>query len=128
MNFDLVLAGLVLTLHLLFILWVVGGILVVRHYPRLKWVHIVSLAYGIFVEIVPWLPCPLTVLEQILEERAGVATYRGSFLFHYLDALVYPNVPVVLLVTLAVVFCVGNLIYYAAVWRKGVLMRRRPGR
>ena len=51
MNFDLVLAGLVLTLHLLFILWVVGGILVVRHYPRLKWVHIVSLAYGIFVEI-----------------------------------------------------------------------------
>jgi hypothetical protein len=126
MNVDLLLAGLILVVHLVFIVWVVGGILVVRRYPRLKWVHLVSLAYSIFIEVVPWPPCPLTVLEQMLEERAGIAAYHGSFLVHYLDALVYPNVPVLLLVTVAVALCGGNLIYYAVAWRKAVRMRRHP--
>lgn len=128
MNIDLVLVGLVLVVHLLFILWVMGGILAVRHYPRLKWFHIGSLAYGIYIEVVPWPPCPLTVLEQMLEERAGMEAYHGSFLVHYLDALVYPNVPLTLLVTVAVAFCVGNLIYYAITWRNTSLMHRRPTR
>jgi hypothetical protein len=35
--------------------------------------------------------CPLTALENWLEVRGGVSTYRGPFLLHYLDALVYPN-------------------------------------
>jgi hypothetical protein len=128
MNIDLMLAGLVLAIHLLFILWVVGGVLVVRRYPGLKWVHIGSLTYSIFVEVVPWPPCPLTVLEQMLEERAGIEAYHGSFLVHYLDALVYPNVPLTLLVTVAVAFCAGNLIYYAVAWRNGSLVRRPPAR
>jgi Protein of Unknown function (DUF2784) len=128
MNINLVLAGLVLVVHLLFILWVVGGVLVVRRYPRLKWVHIASLVYSIFVEVVPWPPCPLTVLEQMLEEQAGLEAFHGSFLAHFLDAVVYPNVSLVLLVAVAVAFCAGNLIYYVFAWRKGVLMRRRPAR
>jgi Protein of Unknown function (DUF2784) len=126
MNIDLALVGLVLAVHLLFILWVVGGVLVVRRYPWLKWVHIGSLVYSIFIEVVPWLPCPLTSLEQALEERAGYAAYRGSFIVHYLDALVYPNLPLALLITVAVAFCVGNLVWYAFVWRRGGLMRRPP--
>lgn len=124
MNVDLLLAGLILVVHLVFIVWVVGGVLVVYRYPRLKWVHIVSLVYSIYIEVVPWPPCPLTVLEQMLEDRAGIAAYHGSFLVHYLDALVYPNVPVLLLVTVAVGLCAGNLIYYAVAWRKAVLRRR----
>jgi Protein of Unknown function (DUF2784) len=101
---------------------------VVRRYPRLKWFHIVSLAYSIFVEVVPWPPCPLTVLEQMLEERAGMAAYHGSFLVHYLDALVYPNLSLLVLVTVAVAFCAVNLIFYGVAWRKPSLIRRRPTR
>jgi hypothetical protein len=78
MNIDLVLAGLVLVLHPLFILWVVVGVLVVRRYRRLKWAHMVSLVHSIVIEVAPWSPC----LEQMLEERAGVAGYHGSFLVH----------------------------------------------
>lgn len=124
MNIDLVLAGLVLGIHLLFILWVMGGILLVHRHPRLKWVHIGSLVYSIFIEIVPWLPCPLTVLEQMLENRAGIVAYHGSFLVHYLDALVYPNVPLTLLVSVAVAFCAANLAYYVLAWRNGCKVRR----
>ena len=128
MNIDLVLAGIVLVIHLLFILWVIGGVLVVRRYPWLKWFHIGSLAYSIYIEVVLWPPCPLTVLEQMLEERAGVRAYRGAFLVHYLDALVYPNLSLTLLVTVAVAFCAGNLIYYVVAWRRGRPMRRRVAR
>lgn len=124
MNIDLVLAGLVLAVHLLFILWVIGGVLLVRRYPGLKWVHIGSLVYSIFIEVLPWPPCPLTVLEQMLEERAGIQAYRGSFLVHYLDALVYPNVPLMVLVTVAVVFCAGNLVYYVVAWQSRKRLRR----
>jgi Protein of Unknown function (DUF2784) len=128
MNIDLVFAGLVLVVHLLFILWVMGGILLVRRYQRLKWFHIVSLAYSIFVEVVPWPPCPLTVLEQMLESRAGIAAYHGSFLVHYLEALVYPSVPLALLVTVAVAFCAANLAYYVLTWRNGSWVCRRSPR
>lgn len=128
MNIDLALAAAVLVVHLLFILWVIGGALVVRRFPRLKWVHIGSLVYGIFVEVAPWPPCPLTVLEQMLEERAGIASYHGSFLVHYLDALVYPNVPLTLLVTVAVAVCAGNLVYYVFTWRNRKLTHRRCAR
>lgn len=122
------LAAAVLVVHLLFILWVLGGVLVVRRFPRLKWAHIGSLVYSIYVEVVPWPPCPLTVLEQMLEERAGVTSYHGSFLVHYLDAMVYPNVPLTLLVTVAVAFCAGNLIYYVFAWRNKRLVRRHAAR
>jgi len=117
MNIDLVLAESVLAVHLLFILWVMGGVLLVRQYPRLKWFHIGSLAYGIFIEVTPWPPCPLTILEQMLEERAGMAAFHGSFLLHYLDELVYPNVSLTLLITVAVALCTANLLYYVFTWR-----------
>ncbi len=37
--------------------------------------------------------CPLTALETWLEVRGNVPAYRGPFLLHYLDAVVYPDIP-----------------------------------
>lgn len=124
MNIYLALAESVLVVHLLFILWVMGGVLLVRHYPSLEWIHIGSLVYGIFIEVAPWPPCPLTILEQMLENHAGIAAFRGSFLLHYLDAFVYPNLPLTLLVSVAVLFCVANLTYYAFSSRIAQRLRR----
>lgn len=127
MNIDIDLVEVVLAIHLLFIVWVIGGALVVRWYPRLQWVHIGSLAYGIFIEVAPWPPCPLTVLEQTLEERAGVSAFHGPFLLHYLEEFVYPNVSLTLLVPVAVAVCVANLVYYVFRIRAARLRRRRVG-
>jgi hypothetical protein len=66
----------------------------------------------------------LTMLEQMLEDRAGISAYHGSFLLHYLDALVYPNVSLALLVTVEVAFCAGNLAYYVFRSRIGPYLRR----
>jgi hypothetical protein len=79
----------VLVVHALFILWVVFGALLTQSRPALRGLHIASLVWGIFTELLPW-PCPLTVLENWLETKAGIEPYQGGFLLHYLDRIVYP--------------------------------------
>jgi len=100
-------ADAVLVAHLAFILWVVAGAVVTYSRPRLRWVHIVCLTWAILVEVFPW-PCPLTLLENWLEARAGVQPYQGGFLLHYLDALVYPDISPTLLMIAGVAVCAVN--------------------
>ena len=106
------LATLILAVHLTWIVWVIFGWLVARNRPVLRWLHFGSLIYGIFIEIAPW-PCPLTLLEQWLESKGGAAVYRGQFLVHYLEAVVYPDVSEGVLVSVAVAVCMVNLYLHA---------------
>lgn len=101
----------VLLLHTLFIVWVVFGAFVTRSRPILRWLHIASLVWGILTEVMPW-PCPLTVLENWLEAKAGVEPYQGGFLLHYLDKLVYPDISANVLTVGGVLVCVLNLALY----------------
>jgi len=98
------LATLVLFIHLLFILGVVFGAFVARSRPVLRLLHMVSLIWGILTELV-W-PCPLTLLENWLGQRAGIEPYQGGFLLHYLDIA-------------GVSVCVLNLTYYASLMGSG---------
>jgi hypothetical protein len=104
------LAVFVLWLHALFILWVVFGALVARSRPVLRWLHIASVVWGILTELL-W-PCPLTLLENWLEAKAGVEPYQGGFLLHYLDKVVYPDVSATVLRAAGVLVCVFNLALY----------------
>jgi hypothetical protein len=102
------LATAVLTIHLVWIAWVIFGWPLVRNHPALRWAHFAALIYGIFIEIAPW-PCPLTLLEQSLESAAGITPYQQPFLVHYLEALIYPDIPELLLIVCAVAVCGINL-------------------
>jgi Protein of Unknown function (DUF2784) len=86
--------------------------MVTRGRPLLRTLHIASLIYAIVIELIPWPPCPLTVAEVWLENRAGIALARGPFLLHILDAVVYPNLPEWLVVGGAVLVCVIILSVY----------------
>jgi hypothetical protein len=115
-DFYSALSTAVLFLHALFILWVILGALLTRSRPVLRWLHIASLLWGILTEVLPW-PCPLTLLENWLEGRAGVEPYQGGFLLHYLDKLVYPDISANVLMIAGVIVCVANLAFYARqVW------------
>jgi hypothetical protein len=105
------LAILLLLLHALFILWVVFGALLTRSRPVLRWLHIASLVWGILTELLPW-PCPLTLLENWFEGKAGVQPYQGGFLLHYLDKLVYPDISATVLTVAGVLVCLLNLTFY----------------
>src|SRR6266568_8175186 len=106
----------VLFLHALYILWVIFGALLTRSRPILRWLHIVSLVWGMLTELLLW-PCPLTLLENWLEATAGVQPYNGGFLLHYLDKLVYPGISSTLLTVAGVIICALNLAFYGRqVW------------
>ncbi len=115
------LATAVLTIHLMWIAWVVFGWPLSRRHPVLRWFHFGSLIYGIFIELAPW-PCPLTLLEQWLESEAGMVPYHEPFLVHYLEIVVYPSVPDWVLVPIAIAVCGANLYLHG---RRFMLQRGR---
>ena len=116
-NLYSALATAVLFLHALFIMWVVFGAVLTRSRPILRWLHIAFLIWGILTELMPW-PCPLTLLENWLEQTAGVDPYKGGFLFHYLDKLVYPDISATALTVAGVIVCAFNLAFYGRqAWR-----------
>ena len=85
-----ILADALLVLHGLFIAWVAIGGLAVCFRPRLAWLHLPALAWGVWIEASGGL-CPLTPLEWALRRRAGQQGHGGSFVDHYLGALIYPD-------------------------------------
>jgi hypothetical protein len=88
------------------------GWTVTRSYRLLRTLHIASLIYAIVIELVPWVPCPLTVAEAWLEARSGIERAHRPFLVRVLDAVVYPDLPDWLVVGCAVLVCVAILSVY----------------
>ena len=123
-DFYSALATAILLLHALFILWVIFGALLTRSRPLFRRLHIASLLWGILTEVLPW-PCPLTLLENWLEGRAGIEPYQGGFLLHYLDKIIYPDISVTTLTLTAVTICGLNLaLYLRQMW--ALVVREHP--
>ncbi|HEV2386012.1 MAG TPA: DUF2784 domain-containing protein [Candidatus Acidoferrales bacterium] len=110
-------AILVLAVHFGFVLWVIAGALLTGGRRWLAAAHIACVIYGVVIELAPW-PCPLTLAENWLELEAGRTPYHGPFLLHYLDALVYPQVPPAVLVWAAVGVLAANGVIYWRRWRR----------
>lgn len=100
-----------LVVHALFILWVVFGAFLVRYRPWLRWLHIPCLTWGLLTEFLPW-PCPLTLLEDWFEMKAGITPERGGFMLRYMDKLVYPDVASLVLMIAAALVAAFNFFYY----------------
>jgi hypothetical protein len=114
-------ADLVMLSHFAFTAFVALGGLLVLVRPRLAWLHLPALVYGILIELVGWV-CPLTPLEWNLRARAGEAGIEGGFLERYLDPILYPADWERLHVWLGILLLLFNLAVYSA-----VLIRRRRG-
>ena len=112
-------ADLVVAIHFAFILFVVGGGLLVLRYPRLAWVHVPAAAWGAAIELVGGI-CPLTPLENALRRAAGEAGYHGGFIEHYLLPVIYPAglTPAVGIVLGLGVLLVNGAIYALLWWRR----------
>lgn len=111
------LAVFVLTLHLAWLALVVFGAFWTRGRPLWTALHILALLWGIVVELGPW-PCPLTLAENYFIVWIGHAAYQGGFLLHYLDGIVYPNLPGWIVADTGVAVCALNLGIYGWRWRK----------
>ena len=102
----------VLLVHMLWCLWVMLGWTMTRGRRLLRTLHIISLVYALIIELLPWVPCPLTLAEARLENRAGIEPARGPFLMRVLDAIVYPELPAWFVIAIAVLVCMAILGIY----------------
>ena len=98
----LLLADIILIFHVLFVAFVVVGLLAVYAGYFLNWrwvrnrvfriVHLCAIGY---VVIQAWLGvvCPLTTWEMALRAEAGAATYSGSFIQYWLHSVLHFELP-----------------------------------
>lgn len=96
------LADLVLVLHVALVLFVVGGVVLIVlgnlrgwSWVNAWWFRLAHLATIAIVVAEAWwgIECPLTTLERWLREQARDSTYAGSFIEHWLQALLFWQAP-----------------------------------
>ncbi|MCJ7663381.1 MAG: DUF2784 domain-containing protein [Desulfobacterales bacterium] len=108
------LADLVFVLHLSFIIFVIGGGLLVWQWHRVAFLHIPAAIWGLAIEFLN-APCPLTPLELMLMHRAGEETYQGGFVDHYLVPLIYPEATPCFFLEAGVFLLAVNCVIYAVI-------------
>lgn len=120
-------ADLLLLTHVLFVAFVVLGLVLILAggirrwaWVRNPWFRAAHLAAIAFVVVQAWLGriCFLTVWEMGLRERAGDAVYRGAFIAHWLERLLYYDLP-------AWAFTLAYTLFGALVALSWVLVRPR---
>lgn len=123
-------ADFVLVAHASFVAFLIVGLLAILiggacgwRCVRNPWFRALHLAGIGLVVIQAWFGviCPLTTLEMYLRERAGEPAYRGTFIAHWLQKLLYYEAP-------AWVFAAGYTLFGLAVVASWVKVRPRPFR
>jgi len=121
-------ADLVLLAHVLFVAFVVFGLLLILAgkarawaWVRNPWFRLAHLAAIGIVVVQSWfgVVCPLTILEMALRKRAGDAVYPGSFVAHWLEAILYYRAPTWVFAVCYTIF--GGLVLASWYW-----VRPRP--
>jgi hypothetical protein len=93
-----VLADLIVIVHFSCVLFVVGGLLLVLvgqwrgwRWIRNFWFRCLHLLAIALVVVQAWMGvvCPLTSLENALRQRAGEATYPGSFIAYWVHDMLF---------------------------------------
>ena len=113
------LADVTVVVHFLFVLFVIGGAILVWRYPRLVWVHLPAALWGAFIEFAGWI-CPLTPLENWLRKQGGEQPYARSFVEQYLIPVLYPES-----LTQTVQWVLGGLVVLINVIFYTLIVRRR---
>ncbi len=118
-------ADAILFLHLLFVVFVVVGLLLILIGKWLSWrwvygfwfrvTHLAAIGY---VVLQSWLGaiCPLTLWEMQLRARAGDSTYDGAFIAHWVERLLYYQAPTWVFAVIYTLF--GGLVVLSWIWVK----------
>lgn len=109
----LIAADAVLLLHILFVAFVVFGLLLIFagklrgwSWVRNPWFRLAHLIAISVVVILSWfgIICPLTTIEMTLRSRGGGAVYPGAFISHWLETLLYYQLPAWVFVVCYMIF------------------------
>jgi len=134
-------ADAIIVVHFLFILFMLFGFLLTLYavFFRQKFfdrwlfrvLHLVGIFYVVSLSILGKY-CPLTLLENQLRLRhEAYSVYSGSFIVHYLERLVYPDVnPLVIQIptVFIAIFTIVVFIIRPPKKIKSIMARLSPGR
>jgi hypothetical protein len=124
----LIAADAILLAHAMFVGFVVFGLLLIFLGKVFSWAWVRNpwfrLAHLLGIGIVvaqSWVGaiCPLTTWEMSLRSFAGESVYRGTFISHWLQTLIYYNVP-------EWIFVVGYTLFAMLVFAAWYWVRPRP--
>ena len=97
-NRDSVLADVVLAIHFAFVIFVIGGFVVIWIGRSCHWsfvhnfwfriAHLLAMGF-VALQVIANVSCPLTILEQRLRERAGQPVYEESCIEHWLGRILF---------------------------------------
>jgi hypothetical protein len=114
------LADLTVVVHFAFLVFVVAGGLVARRHRWVTVPHLLAAAWGVYIEAMPGLLCPLTPLENHFAALAGRSGYEGGFIEHYLVPIIYPEgLTRTMQWMLALLVVLVNVVVYAWPRRRG---------
>jgi len=85
-------ADFVVLIHLLWIVFLVFGMIPGARWAWVKWTHLGALVFSIALQLFGWV-CPITHLEAWLRTAGGATPYEGTFIRHYLERVVYAQLP-----------------------------------
>jgi len=124
------LVDITITVHLLWILFLVFGFVFALKGSRIAYVHLGGLAFALVLNAMGWY-CPLTYVENYFRALHDVhAIYSTSFMMKYMEKFVYPDIPENILrageifLTALYILVYGYWAKRTGVWRR--LKRRRP--
>jgi len=105
-------ADLVVSIHFLWIIFLICGVFVGKRYRALKRFHIAGLGFAVTMQVFGWY-CPLTYLEIWLRERHDPSlTYSGSFIIHYVEKIVYINLSTSVIFVLTLILVLVSAYLY----------------
>jgi hypothetical protein len=112
------LAGATMVVHFAALLYIgLGGFLAWR-WPKAIFVHIFFAMWGVAINTVPGLPCPLTALEDYFRGLDGLGPLPGGFNEYYIYGEIIPRglLPVVMVgaIMVLIVSYVGAVVR----WRR----------
>jgi len=99
-------------IHFLWIIFLLFGAFIGRKSHAIKYLHITGLCFAVIIQIFGWY-CPLTYLEVWLRQKHDPSlVYRGSFLIHYIERIVYLELtPGTIFVLTVILIAVSALLY-----------------
>ena len=113
-----VLADLTILFHFLWVLFLIFGVVFAIKRSKIAWFHLGGLLFSLFINMLG-MYCPLTYLENYLRSTHGANwPYPGSFIAHYLERIIYLNLPERTIRMGEILFVCLNLVVY------GVLAKR----
>ena len=112
------LLDLTILFHFLWILFLVFGVIFALKGSKLAWFHLGGLLFSLFINLLG-LYCPLTYLENyLLSAYEDSRTYSGSFIAHYLEPIVYPDLSEMTIRIGEIIFVSLNLVVYGILAKK----------